>query len=199
MEENVSTRGDATATSGAGENGNTDHSSSGNDFAAKVLREKQNAMKRIAELEAKLSEVEETKLNENEQYKQLAEQRLKRLESLETELTTYKSKMERAKKVSAVKKHLSQLGLRPQHEDLVLGRLLDVDDLVVDPDTGVVLGADEKAKTFRQQYADLNLFGSDSPRASHQASVSSQSINRNLKEMSKGDLLQELKDSLSKT
>lgn len=207
MEEKVSTSGGATATSGAGEKGNTTQNLDNNSsqaegksaFAEKVLREKQNAMKRIAELEAKLTAAEEEKLAENEQYKQLAEQRLMKLQSLESEMTTFKSKMEKAKKVSAVKKHLNQMGLRPQHEDLVLGKLLDVDDLVIDPDTGAVLGADEKAKTFRQQYADLNLFGSGSPRASHQASISTESINKNWKELSKADLLKELKDNLSKT
>lgn len=173
-ETNASTSGDAAATSGAADGGvkgtqsnqqstSGDSGSGGTSHTEKLLKEKRNAMSRVAELEAQIQSMKDEKLTEKEEYKTLAEQRQKRVQELEQQVTADKKLREKARKVSAVKKHLVSMGLQPKHEEIVLNKLLDVEDLVIDPDTNAVLGAEEKAKTFRQSFADLGFFGKQGP------------------------------------
>lgn len=167
--------------------------STGNVQLEKVLKEKRNAMQKIADLEAKLQASEEAKLTEQEQFRTLAEQRLKRVEELEAKIATTDKVMEKAKKVAAVKKHLSVMGLKSEHEDLALNKLLDVEDLMLDPDTGTVLGAEEKAKTFRQTYAGLGIFGKQGPGVENNAPSLNVNSTKSAREMSRDELVNQLK------
>lgn len=188
----ASTSGDATAT--ASGVGNETESTVPRGHVDKILKEKQNYASRVKELEAKLSELEEGKLQEQNQYKELAEKRLEQLKELETFKTQTMEQMERVKKVSAVKSHLKSLGLKPEHEDVALNKLLDVSKLMVDPDTGVVLGAEELAKEFRTTYAGLGIFGKNVPGTNHDAPSSSSPgpVGRDLSKMTAAELKAEM-------
>lgn len=186
----ASTSGDASATSGANET----ESTVPRGHVDKILKEKQNYALKVKELESKLSALEESKLQEQNQYKELAEKRLEQLKELESFKAQTMEQMERVKKVSAVKSHLKTLGLKPEHEEVALNKLLDTTKLMIDPDTGVVLGAEELAKEFRTTYASLGLFGKQVPGTNHDAPSSSQSgsTGKDLKSMSAAELKAEM-------
>ena len=165
-----STSGESTATSGAvtGDNQTENTTSTSGEgvpktHVEKILKESKNKSAKIAELEAKLNEIADSQLNEQQQYKELADKRLARIQELEAKDQATRQREEKARKLSAVEKHLSVMGLKPEHKDVVLGRMLEVEDLIIDPDTGAVLGAEDKAKDFRQQFGNLGFFGKAIP------------------------------------
>lgn len=208
-EQSASTSGDASATSGAGEGvSNTQNSTGstsgdsgkgGSSHTEKLLKEKRNAMTRVSELEQEIQRLRDEKLAEKEEYKTLAEQRFKRLQELESQVENDRKLRDKARKVSAVKKHLVGMGLKAQHEEIVLNKLLDVDDLVIDPDTNAVLGAEEKAKTFRQSFADLGFFGQAGPGVNQDAPQTSTTPSgangKSLRELSRDELAKQFAET----
>ena len=170
----ASTSGDAPATSGAvkGESeADSDQTSTSGEavttvpraHADKILKESKNKTLKIDELTAKVQELEDAKLTDDQKWQALAERRGEENTELKTKIQTWEITAEKDKKVKAVKNHLLALGLKPEKEALVLDKLIDVSTLVVDPDTGAVLGAEELAKQFRQEHADLGVFGRTVP------------------------------------
>lgn len=195
-----STSGDSTVTSGTvGDVVNTGTTTSGvvsdssddnsalKGHAEKILKESKNKSARIADLENQLLNLKDAKLNEQQQFKQLAEQRLQQIQELESKTQAHELQVEKAKKLSSVKNHLVAMGLRPEHQELALNKLLDVEDLMVDPDTGSVLGAEDKAKNFRQQYDSLGIFGKHVPGVNQDAAKQG-TMNKSVKDMSKKEL-----------
>lgn len=200
-EKNTASSGAVTATSGAEGKVETDQSqveTSGSTkpdsaFVEKLLKEKRNYASKAAELETQLKSMKDERLVEKEQYKQLAEQRLKTIQELEAKVQTDQALRDKARKLAAVKKHLAQMGLRPEHEELALNKLLDVEDLVIDPDTQAVLGAEEKAKVFRQNYGTLGIFGQKAPGVNQNAPAGSMTTPKSAKDMTKKELMEKLK------
>lgn len=203
MSENKhATSGAASATSGAdGEasTATTETESSGLEkvdraLYEKVLKEKRNTAAKNAELQDALKSFKDEQLKKEAQYKTLYEQTLKEKQELEAWKDQNRALQEKAKKFAAVKKHLMQMGLKPEHEDLALNKLLDVEDLVVDPETQVVLGAEEKAKSFRQTYSSLGIFGQKAPGVNQNApSVGTASPKTIDSKMSREQILEVLK------
>ena len=198
-ETTASTSGDASATSGAEGQANAQVESTSGDetsvpksHAEKILKESKNKSARIAELEAQLKGLEEAKLEEQQQWQTIAEKRGQELEQLKSKVELHDKTVEKARKVAAVKTHLVKMGLRPEQEELALNKLLDVNDLVVDPDTGAVLGAEEKAKLFRQEYGGLGIFGSQVPGVNQNAPVGTHKP-KSANEMSKEEIMAQLR------
>lgn len=209
-ENKETTSGVSTATSGA-ENGQVDSEGQTNfdssnhsdtkdkssDLVSKALKEKSNWRSKALELENKLKSFEDQRLEEKEQYKALAEQRLKEIQELRNTVTQTQQERERARKFNAVREHLVKMGLKQDRESLVFDKLLDVSDLVIDPDTNTVLGAEEKAKDFRKTYADLNLFGQRMPNVNQNAPAYSTQSTKSFKEMGRDELKEQLKQVFS--
>lgn len=142
-------------------------------FVEKLKREQSNWRARAKELESKLREREEHELKEQNKYKELFEARSKELETARTQLTEYQERMRQARKMSAVKSELQKLGIRPGKEEVAF-RLMDLKEVAIDDDTDTVIGADQVAKSFYDQYNDLGIWGSKVPRVAHQAPASNQ-------------------------
>ncbi len=171
----ASTSGDVSATSGAvkGESEETTSdptSTSGGvvstvpkAHAEKILKESKNKSLKIDELSAKVQELEDAKLTDDQKWQALAERRGEENTELKTKIQTWETTAEKDKKLNAVKRHLRAMGLKPEKEALVLEKLIDVSTLIIDPDTKAVLGAEELAKSFRQEHADLGVFGRQVP------------------------------------
>jgi len=202
MSENkAATSGAANATSGADGEVKTDQShgeASGSpkgdpSIVEKLLKEKRNYASKAADLEAKLKMFEDERLVEKEQFKTLAEQRLKEIQELTNRVQQDQALRDKARKLAAVKKQLVQMGLRPEHEELALNKLIDVEDLVIDPDTQAVLGAEEKAKAFRQSYSTLGIFGQKAPGVNQNAPAAGSTTPKSVRELTKKELMEQLK------
>lgn len=202
-EKKAATSGAADATSGASGEGTTEQTqveTSGStkpesSIVEKLLKEKRNYASKAADLESKLKAFEDERLVEKEQFKTLAEQRLKEIQELKTRVQQDQAMRDKARKLAAVKKQLVQMGMRAEHEELVLNKLLDVEDLIIDPETQAVLGAEEKAKAFRQSYATLGIFGQKAPGVNQNAPSTSTAGPKSVRELSKKELMDKLKDT----
>lgn len=206
MDNNVSTSGDTTATSGAvdGQIAQTEVDSSQDTSGSsegtipkshleKVLKEKRNLSAKLAELENAIKSREEQDMLANNQHKEVADLHREENRKLKAELEAREQMLVKAKKVSALKKHLVQMGLNTQYEELVLNKLVDVDDLVIDPETGAVLGAEDKAKRVRQDFAGLGgLFGGNVHRVDQSAPVG-QAASKPIQQMTQEEIRAQLK------
>lgn len=189
MEENSQATSGAESTASGVDNENEAPSSTSGEpgangypshFVEKVKKEKDNYAKQAADLKAKLAELEaklnssaEQKLAEKEQYKTLWEQEKTRRTELEQFVQKTKAEKVESTKRDAVKKHLFDLGLRPEKEDVVF-RLMDLSNVMVDDETLAVIGAEEAAKALYEKHNDLGIFKHASPKVSHQAAPSRQ-------------------------
>ena len=201
----VSTSGDTTDTSGsvkeqtsqekeanaAATSGAADGSIP-NAHLEKVLKESRNKTAKIAELEAMINNIADEKLTTQQQFKELADKRLLEIKALTATTEAHKEQVEKARKISEVKRHLVALGMNPQYEDMVLNKLLDVKDLMIDPDTNAVLGAEEKAQWVRQEYGPLNLFNHSTSRVDQSAPVG-QTTKKAISELTKEEVIAQLK------
>jgi len=148
---------------------------SGTDLVAKIKKEKDNYAKRVAELKAELdaknAELEshrEQGLVQKEEFKTLYEREKEARLKREQELAERDKRDQEALKKAAVREHLLKLGLNPTHEKTAF-RLMDISTVVVDADTKAVIGSDEAAKAFYDQFKDLGLFGKAGAGVSHTA------------------------------
>ena len=155
----------------------TSGSSANNAAYDKVLREKQNAMKALAEAKAKLSDFE-TKEKEREENDLLQkDEHLKLIDLLKREKADIladrdklKSTIAEGKKNSAILNELKKLGFvdNADNREAAL-KLIDKSMVSLDNDTGVVMGADLSAKTFHEKFHGLGLFARKVAGASNQA------------------------------
>lgn len=171
-------------------------------FVDKLKREKDNAAKRLHDLQAQLKTLEEqartkqeSELQEKEQYKTLWEQEKQRAQEVSGKLDGLKNQMVDARKRSAIKEHLLKLGLNPQHEKTAF-RLMDSSTVIFDDETQSIVGAEEAARSFHDQFKDLGIFGKTVPGVSHQAPVSEGNIGKSYDQHSPGELARELAKTL---
>lgn len=167
---NQSTSGD-----GQPDVSSTESQSNSNAHLAKMKKEKDNYVKKAQELQAKLDanereaqEKRDAALVQKEEYKTLYEQEKEKTTKLGTELSQNKTQMADARKKSEVKSHLRKLGLNPVHEKAAF-RLMDISKVVVDDETGVIVGAEDTAKAFHDEFKALGFFGKTGPGVSHNA------------------------------
>jgi hypothetical protein len=178
---------ETTATSGA--NGSTSGepnkkvtSTSGDEtypkeFVEKLKKEKENLSKTLSGLQEQLTALqkekqtkEETDLQSQNKFKELYEAQKAKSESIEKELLSTKETIIEGKKNTALRAELVKLGLDEVHLEPAF-KLLDKKNVQFDPNTGVVIGADDAAKTFHQAYSSLGFFKKQATGANHTASV----------------------------
>lgn len=168
-------------------------------FVEKLKKEKLNAAQRAQQLANELEEVraaqasaQENELQQKEQFKQLWEQEKLKAKSYQEQLTQLKVAQEDQTKKSAIKQQLLNLGLNPKHEATAF-RLMDTSPVVLD-DTGNVLGAEEAARSFYDQFRDLGLFGQQTPGVSQRAPKLNTVGEKPVREMSQDEIRQKLKE-----
>lgn len=159
---------DTKATSGAQV---TDSSGSGDneqnyskEFVEKLLKEKKNyaeSAKALREERQKLAdEIEGLKtqdLQKQNQYKELYENAIKKQQELSAQLKNQTDTITSSKKKEELTKHLFKLGLDDKYLDDAL-KLSDLNSIQVDPETFVVVGADDLAKSLKEKYKDVGFF-----------------------------------------
>ena len=165
----------------------------------KALKEKSNASRHNLELrneldalKAKLAEGEENRLQEQNQYKELYEQTRTKLEESQGKHSALLDQIETGKKMSAVKSELMKRGMNPEHEATVF-KLMDTSEVMLDPQTGVVIGAEDAAKSFHEQFKDLGLFGHKPVGVSHNAPTNNVNSDEDLNSLSQSEIMARLK------
>lgn len=116
---------------------------------AKAKEEKRLLEQRLAELDQKDREMQETKLKEQGEYKKILEQRELELKSLKERFAEEERQKVISKKLNAFVKNLpGELA----HNDMLLH--VDVEQIAIDPETGEVdkLTVDKQVSTFVQNY-----------------------------------------------
>lgn len=177
MELNQTVSGATDSTSGAVENneqeeakvsGATEVESEENNAYKRLLKEKKIEAEKRKSLEAELKALKEKEMLEKENYKELLKHREEELNQLKTKAQEYELARKRASVNSSLRDELIKLGVDAKHMDTAL-KLIDRDKVMVDEDTGVVIGADMAAKTFYQKNADLGFFKKGTPGVNHNA------------------------------
>lgn len=144
-------------------------SSDGNynpEFVNKLKKEKENFRSetqklrdQIAEMQKAQAEREEKELKEKEDWKTLYEKTKAENEALTGKLSSAEQLKVVSKKESEVKKELAKLGVKPEYADRA-AKLVNLDSVKFDKETGVVYGAEVVAKTLSEDWPDL--FGAGS-------------------------------------
>lgn len=138
------------------------------DAYKKALREKDNWREkaktteaRAIELEAQLKAIENKKLEENNEWKKIAENERSAREQFELKLQERDKADERRLKESVVKKEFRKHGIEEDSID-VLMPLVKLDELKYDPDTKAIWGYEEQVKMVKDKLP--RLFGSNEKR-----------------------------------
>jgi len=146
-------------------------------FVDKLRKEKENTTRKnvdlqeqLASLQQQIAEAKESDLQKNEQYKELWSKEQDKRRVAEESFSSLQNKVTDGKKMSAIRDELFKRGLNPLHVESAF-RLMDANQVMIDPDTGVVIGAEDAAKDFHEQFQSLGFFGHPVPGVSHQASV----------------------------
>lgn len=168
-------------------------------FVDKLRKEKENTTRKNVELQEQLAalqqqivEAKESDLQKNEQYKELWTQEQEKRKVAEESFNSLQSKVTDGKKMSAIRDELLKRGLNPEHEKSAF-RLMDTDQVMIDPDTGAIIGADDAAKDFHEQFKSLGFFGHPVPGVSHQAtSNNNKPLIKDVSQMSKEEIQAEL-------
>lgn len=169
---------DQKATSGAA----TDSSGSGNqpsetvpEVIGKLKKEKENLAKLVNQMRGELDSIkkgaEESQVKElqsKEEYKRLYEMERKKAEELSLNVKGLQSKITEGTINSNLRSELLKLGCEPQHIDTAL-TLADRKMVVIDPDTGTIVGADDCAKAFYDKFNALGFFKKASGGINHNA------------------------------
>jgi len=165
----------------------------------KLKREKNNYAASNAEIRKELDEMkrlhaesQESELQSKEQYKELWEQSKEELQKVKGEHESLNLKITEGKKMSAVKEELRKRGLNPHNEVHAL-KLMDVSQVLIDPETGTVVGAEDAAKDLHEQLKDSGFFGQAVPGVSHQAATVNKPSGKPLSEWSQDEIRAALK------
>ena len=189
----------ASATSGASASDGTQdaHPTA---FVDKLRKEKDNTVRKNVELQNQLdaltqqvAESKTSELEKQEQYKELWSQSEEKRKAAEDRFTSLESKVTDGKKMSAIRDQLLRRGLNPEHEKSAF-RLMDVNQVMVDPDTGAIIGAEDAAKDFHEQFKSLGFFGHPVPGVSHQATTVNKPQGKSLDSLSKEEIMAKLKE-----
>lgn len=156
--------------------GSGDASTSGEDankgkpeleIIAKLKREKDNQKAAKEALEAELKALKDDKLKEKENYKALYETAVKDAETLKSELSARDTMINEGKINSSISAELLKAGVSPDKIDTAK-RLIEKTTVMLDKETGVVVGAVEAVQAFVKAHADLGFFGKNGS-ANHNA------------------------------
>ena len=135
------------ATSGATDNGLVD----------KLKREKDNFRERALKAERALEEKERAGLEAKEEYKKLYELEKQKVGEHEQVLAEMRVKQQTAEINSKLRDELTRLGCKPESIQDAF-KLIDRSTVNVDPETGLILGAEDAAKMFQEKYSQYGFF-----------------------------------------
>lgn len=138
------------------------------EFVEKVLKEKKNSVEALRAAEEKLSKHEKEKLVSQENYKELLTVSEKKTVELQDKLNSQTNLITNAKKLGALKSELQKLGMDPKYI-ADTAKLVDLEQVIVDEDNGVITGADLQAKRLADKFPPL--FKTNNVGVSHQAPV----------------------------
>jgi len=132
----------------------------------KLRKEKENYKLKASELENKLKITLDKELEQKEEWKTLAEQRTKEVESWKSKYELKEKLIHDSLKVDALKTELLKMGLDAKYFDIAL-KAVDLNTISIDTETNVVMGIDSAAKFLREKAAPL--FANQVPNVSHAA------------------------------
>ena len=165
------------------------------DYASfhKAVSQKKALQARLAELEAQMSEEQSRKLESKQKYETLYQQEKERRAAVENQLGALRQAEVDRTKQTAVRSELMKLGLNPKHEATAF-RLMDTSDVFIDEDSGRVLGAEDVARKFKEDFHDLGLFAQKTPGVS-QPAPSAKQVTTSVPSggLSKEEVIQQLK------
>ena len=160
------TSGGKSASGTPDENPNPTSGGEGNTAFEKLLREKKNTSEKNKQLEAELKAIKDREMLEKENYKDLLKKRDDELADLKTKVDEFDRVKKQASINSSLRAELTNLGADPKHIETAL-QLVRKDKLIIDQDTGVVVGAVEAAKDFYTKNSELGFFTKKTPGANH--------------------------------
>lgn len=157
--DNVSTSGDADSELAALRNHN-----------AKLLKQIKNFSSELNGLKSYKEEKEEKEMLQKEEFTKVIESLKSKITSLKSENEGLKSSIKGAKINSSLLGELSKFGFvdSPETRNAAL-KLIAKDAISIDPTTDTVIGADNAAKSFYEQYGKLGFFGKKTPGVSNDA------------------------------
>lgn len=132
----------------------------------KLRKEKENWKQKAVDLENQLKIKLDAELAAKEEWKTLAEQRLKETEEWKGKYLEKEKIEQNALKIGELKKELNKLGMDMKFMDAAT-KLIDLKNITIDQESGVVLGAESAAKALRETMSPL--FQVAGPNVSHAA------------------------------
>lgn len=157
------------ATSGAGS-----LDASGSEGAAQVIeklkREKINWQSKANDLESRLKDLEAKSVPDPSQ-KELVQKLQGENQALNSRLKDTEEKNTMRRKAAAVQDELLKLNLDPKFQNDAL-RLIDLADVLVDPETQTVVGASDAAKKVYEKFKETGFFKKSVNRPNHSAAGS---------------------------
>jgi len=133
------------------------------EFVDKLMRERKNWQARAKELEDVNRKQEESSLLEKQEYKTLYENTIKDNETLKSTIATYNEEKVDNAKQGELRREFAKLGLQANYFDKAT-KLIDVNSIRYDSDTGVIIGAEEAARALQTEMPVL--FGKPSTNVS---------------------------------
>ena len=135
-------------------------------LAQKLLNEKKNWQSRAKTAEEELAKVKEEKMKADNNWKAIAEEKEKEAIAWKEKHIKQESFIKNQVKETAVRKELTKLGIDSKFMDKTV-KLVDLDSINYDEETGVVVGADIQAKKLHEEFTPL--FGKKNEKVDHGA------------------------------
>lgn len=149
-----STSGGSSGTSGSDDKTNKTYDK---EFVDKLLTEKNNYKAKADKLEKEADDAKRKSLESANDYKAIADSERQKREALEKEVKEAKENTVKTRKKEAVTKSLLAIGLEPKYLETAL-KLVNTNNVHVDPETQTVYGADDVAKEFYKENSGLGYF-----------------------------------------
>ena len=124
------------------------------DFVNKVLKEKKNTAEHSRQVEAELQALKEKDMLANNQKDELIQSLKADKEALEVKYQERNKLIENEKKKGALQTELMKLGCKQEYMGQAM-KLIDMNNVDYDSDTGVVTGHDLAAKVLSQDISAL--------------------------------------------
>ena len=126
------------------------------EFAQRVLREKKNWQAKAQELESKLKQMELEQAEKAQDWQKKAEIYKTQFEEANTRLSEYQEKDVKQKKLAALQSELIKIGANREYMGTILEYASgNLNDVIIDQDTGVVEGADFVANKLKSKLAPM--------------------------------------------
>jgi superfamily II DNA helicase RecQ len=159
-------------------------------------REEIRALKsQLTSFDAEKKALEEKRLKEANDWKQLAENYKTEAERTKDILNSYQEKEKETKKNTAILTELSRLGFDTTYTQEAF-KLLDKSKVMIDEEIGRVYGADEVAKEFADKYQSFPWFKKSTMGVNHNGTVNNGRPNLDTSSMSRAELKEHFRKKL---